>query len=181
MSDSERSRLGSTAKELFDFGADPIDITAARLLWKSPWWAKVLESMEDIPVTEEAFLRTLGRLYRDCRRSKSNSLSIEEFCDLATIARKIRWKFPNGRPGFGQKYLRWLKEKLSHLQWNRSICRFEPKVTDWPELAHWNALSSRQKKKFRRSSQFKERRKLARLEREKNVSRLITQALEPVG
>jgi hypothetical protein len=178
----------TTAKELFEVGAEPIDITTARLLWKSPWWAKALESIqpvtEDIPVTETTFLRTLGRLYRDCRRSQKYKVGgMQEFCDLATMARKIRWKFPNDRPGFGPKYLGRLRAKLSKLEWNQAICRFEFKPFG-PRQPHWNTLSRSQKKnrarkelKLRKNPVFKEQRKAAVLEREIKTSNLVAQAL----
>jgi hypothetical protein len=175
--------------DLFALGAEPIDITAAKVLWKTPWWAKALESIQDIPVTETTFLRTLGRLHRDLRRRRVSRITLEEFCDIATMARKVRWKFSNDRPGYGKKYLGYLRLKLSKLEWNPATYRFEVKPFDGPKRPHWNSLTKNQKKrqaaKFRKirknpllKAQRKEQRRVERLERDIKASNLITKALE---
>jgi hypothetical protein len=173
-----------TAKELFELAAEPVDITAAKLLWKSPWWAKALESIQDLPVNETTFLRTLGTLYRNCQKNQNNKVGMQEFCDLASMARKIRWKFPTDRPGFDDKYLARLKRKLSNLEWNQEICRFEFNPSGL-RLPHWNTLSQSQKnhrrqkqRKLRKNPNFKEQRKAARAQREIKVRNLIAQALK---
>jgi hypothetical protein len=179
----------TTAKELFEVGAEPIDIMAAHLLWKSPWWAKALESMQEITVSEASFLRTLGRLYRDLQRRRVSKITQDEFCDLATMARKVRWKFPNDRPGFGESYLGRLKAKLSNLKWNQSICRFEVKPFDSPKRPDWNSLTRSQKKnqaaKFRKirknpvlKAQRAEQKRVQRLRRDIEASNVIAQALK---
>jgi len=159
------------ARDLWGLGAEPIDITAATLLWKSPWWAKALESMQDIPVNERTFMRALGILYRDCRRrGQEEAGGLQEFCDLATIARKVRWRFPNDRPGFGQKYLGRLKRKLSCLEWNASICRFE--------LKPFRPRQPRKARHLRKEPAFREQRKAVNLQREIEVSNLIAKAIQ---
>jgi hypothetical protein len=170
------------SKDLFDLGAEPIDITAARLLWKSPWWAKTLESTQDAPFTEMMFLRALGTLLRDCRKSQKHKVGgMQEFADLATMARKVRWKNVPG-PGFGGRRLAYIKNKLSYLQWNPSIARFEFKLPErlGPELKDWRTLSKsakrRQAFKVRKwRKEHKLERVAANLERENKVSNLLAE------
>jgi hypothetical protein len=169
------------SKDLFDLGAEPIDITAARLLWKSPWWAKTLESIQDAPFTEMMFLRNLGTLLRDCRKEKNHRIEMQEFADLATMARKVRWKNVRG-PGFGGKRLAVIKKKLSYLQWNPSIARFEFKLPErlGPELKDWRTLSKSAKRrqafkvcKWRKEHNLE--RVAANIERENKVSSLLAE------
>jgi len=152
-----------TSKDLWDVGAEPIDITAARLLSKTPWWAKQVESIQECRVDETTFMRNLATLYRDCRRSRTHKVGgMQEFCDLATMARKVRWKFADDRPGFGQKYFERLKWKMAQLEWNPLICRFEVARSQLP----------------RSRSRIKAERVANRCRRDAKISEVITKSLE---
>ena len=106
-------------------GAKPVDLTAARLLWKSPWWAKALVEREyiEVRVTEMDFIAALGRLYYDFIDLERRAVTPQEFADLASMALKIRWKniYVRGH----QLSPKLMRRRLSLLSWNSSTARFE--------------------------------------------------------
>jgi hypothetical protein len=173
--------------DLWQTGAEPIDLTAARLLWKSPWWAKALESMDDVDVSERDFIVILGRLYRDCIRLNKCKIDMHEFADLASMARKVRWKNIRSQ-SFGPKHLGLILKKLGFLEWNPLIARFEFKPSLCQNLAGslvlkpWDTLSKeakrRQGARVRRwKKEHKEDRQVERLERDIRVSKMVVNAL----
>jgi hypothetical protein len=176
--------------ELWETGAEPVDLTAAHLLWKSPWWAKALESMEDVSISERDFIIILGRLYRDFIHFNKRKLTMPEFADLASMARKVRWK--NIGPGFSHKHIGLMRKKLAFLEWKPSIARFEfnpslcSNLTVTLNLRHWAELPKKAKRQqARRVKQWrkehKEERQIERLERETRVSNMVAAALTDDG
>lgn len=137
------------ASDLWREGAEPIDLISAKLLWKSPWWAHTLESVIDISVSADDFIAFLCRLSRDFTRFHSRKLTLEEFADLASMARKVRWKNP-GR--FGYKLTGITKKKLALLTWNPDIARFEfkPQLRLRPPapVVGWKNLTGKQRRRF---------------------------------
>lgn len=105
---------------VFELGAEPVDEVAARLLMKSPWWAKVPISAESPAQRRERYFVGLGNLYeRFCWMHREPSL--KEFADLATAAHGEK------SSGFivGKELRKKLEEKLSCLRWNRETACFE--------------------------------------------------------
>ena len=113
------------AKDIWDIGGKPIDLTAARLLWKSPWWAKALveKKYTQVRVTERDFIAALGRLYYDFIDLERRAVTPQEFADLASMALKIRWEniYVRGQ----QLSPKLMRRRLCLLWWNSSIARFE--------------------------------------------------------
>jgi hypothetical protein len=113
------------AKDIWDMGGEPVDLIAARLLWKSPWWAKALVEKQyaQVKVTETDFVAALGRLYYDFIDLERRAIMPEEFADLASMASKIRWKniYVRGQ----QLSPKLMRRRLSLLQWNSATARFE--------------------------------------------------------
>ena len=138
------------ASELWSEGAQPVDLIAARLLWKSPWWAHTLESKIEIRISEADFVTILCRLTRDFTKFHGRKLTMEEFADLASMVRKVRWKNPGH---FGFKMTGKTKKKLALLTWNPDVTRFEFKP-DGSRLrlpapaVGWSNLTGRQRRRF---------------------------------
>lgn len=110
---------------LWQTGAEPVDLTAARLLWKSPWWAKALVEREytQIRITETDFIAALGRLYYDFIALERRAITPQEFADLASMTLKIRWKniYLRGQ----QLSPKLMRRRLALLRWNPATARFE--------------------------------------------------------
>jgi hypothetical protein len=139
------------ASDLWQEGANPIDLVSARLLWKSPWWAHVLESRSEIQLSEADFIAVLCRLYRDFTKFHGRKLTLEEFADLASMARKVRWKNP-GR--FGFKISGIMRKKLSLLTWNPETARFklhshlDLRLRPPAPVDGWKNMNGKQRRRF---------------------------------
>jgi hypothetical protein len=150
-----------------------------------------LESIQEVPFDQRTFIAVLGRLYRDCQRARVSRITIEEFADLASMARKVRWKNLCG-PGFGIRFISKLKRKLSYLRWNPSTARFETDLSltlktvvprELKPRKPWKELSRKAKTrlgaKIRRwKKEHKQERFAEQVERDDRVSGMIREAIK---
>jgi hypothetical protein len=82
---------------IYETGADPINVQAAKMLWQSPWWAKFVESevsFKPVETSQDTYEGALVRLRRDFRKTMKRREEPNELYALAQMAKHIRWDTP---------------------------------------------------------------------------------------